>query len=139
MQLQGQLPDDSYSIAALLDPLLDHDIANASGDNVKSSKAKSCILMEYAGKIELERIASETFILYLSSYVLNGGTFSDPAGSDEWWKRFESCDHAVIRFMQTLPPVQLARDVEELAYIILIHSKSSHILLKCIQELTAHH
>ncbi|KAG9100965.1 hypothetical protein FRC06_003480 [Ceratobasidium sp. 370] len=99
----GRLPDDNYSIAALLDPLLTYDVADGSRDNVKSSVAKASVLMACAGQLDTERVANQ-------------------AVTEEWWTRFENCDRAVIRFMQTLPPVQMARNVEELAYLVLIHT-----------------
>ncbi|KAG9080469.1 hypothetical protein FS749_007999 [Ceratobasidium sp. UAMH 11750] len=46
----------------------------------------------------------------------------DQAVTEEWWTRFENCDRAIVRVMQTLPPVRMARNVEELAYLVLIHT-----------------
>lgn len=48
---------------------------------------------------------------------------SDPEGTEDWWVRFDACDRTVARFMQTMPPVNLARNVEELACLVLVHSK----------------
>ncbi|KDN42349.1 hypothetical protein RSAG8_06840, partial [Rhizoctonia solani AG-8 WAC10335] len=42
--------------------------------------------------------------------------------SDEWWVRFEQVDRSVNRFMETMPPVYLGRNNEELAYLIIAHS-----------------
>ncbi|KAG9100966.1 hypothetical protein FRC06_003481 [Ceratobasidium sp. 370] len=97
------LPDDNYSIAALLDPQLTPKVADVSKDNVKSLLAKVCLLMEYAGKLDIERIAN-------------------PQNSEEWWIRFEECDSAVMQYTRTMPPVQFARNVEELAYLVLVHT-----------------
>lgn len=49
--------------------------------------------------------------------------FTDPQGSEVWWLRFEACDRAVGCFMQTMPPVNIGRNVEELAYLVLVHSQ----------------
>jgi hypothetical protein len=73
MGLQGQLPDDSYSVAALLDPFLNHDIANASRDNVKSTLTKAAMILSYAGQLDAERIASEPLPSCLNDFVLNRG------------------------------------------------------------------
>ncbi|QRV84136.1 Fungal specific transcription factor domain [Ceratobasidium sp. AG-Ba] len=99
----GLVPNDNYSIAALLDPKLFYDVANASKDNVKGCISKAIILMTCAGQLDIERVAN-------------------PAVSEQWWKRFESCDRATVRFIETLPPVRTARNVEELAYLVFIHT-----------------
>lgn len=39
--------------------------------------------------------------------------------------RFDASDRAVTSFMRTMPPVSMARNVEELAHLALIHSKIS--------------
>ncbi|KAG8703770.1 hypothetical protein FRC09_003957 [Ceratobasidium sp. 395] len=93
------LPNDNYSIAALLDPQLSSSAADVSGDNIKSLLAKCCVLMEYAGKLDIERIASAQL-------------------SEDWWTRFDNCDNAVSQYVHTMPPVQLARNIEELAYLL---------------------
>ncbi|KAG8712440.1 hypothetical protein FRC08_014583 [Ceratobasidium sp. 394] len=97
------LPNDNYSTAALLDPQIIPNIADVSQDNVKSLLAKCCILMEYAGKLDVERIAN-------------------PQNSEDWWTRFEECDSAVMQYTRTMPPVQFARNPEELAYLVLVHT-----------------
>ncbi|KAG9124633.1 hypothetical protein FRC07_010859 [Ceratobasidium sp. 392] len=47
---------------------------------------------------------------------------ANPQVSEEWWARFDDCDSAVARYMHTMPPVQVARNVEELAYLVLVHT-----------------
>ncbi|KAF8608227.1 hypothetical protein BDV93DRAFT_245111 [Ceratobasidium sp. AG-I] len=95
------LPDDNYSVAALLDP--DLPLSDISHDNFKYMMAKASIVLLSASKLNLERVAN-------------------PQGSDDWWVRFDACDRTVARFMQTMPPVNLARNVEELACLILVHT-----------------
>ncbi|CAE6420204.1 unnamed protein product [Rhizoctonia solani] len=97
------LPDDNYSVNSLLDPLTSSIVVSVSRDNVKSLIAKSYILMVWAAKLDIERV-------------------SNHQGSEEWWIRFERCDQAINQFMETMPPVRLSRNVEELAYLILIHT-----------------
>ncbi|KAG8703771.1 hypothetical protein FRC09_003958 [Ceratobasidium sp. 395] len=99
----GRLSDDNYSTAALVDPLLTYDVADASRDNAKSLLSKASVLMAFAGQLDTERV-------------------TDPSVSEEWWTRFENCDRAIVRFMETLPPVRIASNVEELAYLVLIHT-----------------
>ncbi|KDN35276.1 hypothetical protein RSAG8_11711, partial [Rhizoctonia solani AG-8 WAC10335] len=107
------LPDDNYSVDSLLDPQTSSivvsvsrdnvKIVSVSRDNVKSLISKSYILMVWAAKLDIERV-------------------SNHQGSEEWWTRFERCDQAVNQFIETMPPVRLSRNVEELAYLILIHT-----------------
>ncbi|KAF8608226.1 hypothetical protein BDV93DRAFT_245115 [Ceratobasidium sp. AG-I] len=95
------LPDDNYSVVAFLNP--DLVLSDVSQDNFKCMIAKSSILLQTAAKLDMERVAN-------------------PQGSDDWWMRFDACDHAVAQFIQTMPPVNSARNVEELACLILIHT-----------------
>ncbi|KAF8758736.1 GAL4-like Zn(II)2Cys6 (or C6 zinc) binuclear cluster DNA-binding domain [Rhizoctonia solani] len=97
------LPDDDYSVNSLLDPQTSSIVVSVSRDNVKSLIAKSYILMVWAAKLDIERVANHQ-------------------GSEEWWIRFERCDQAINQFMMTMPPVRLSRNVEELAYLILVHT-----------------
>ncbi|CAE6514499.1 unnamed protein product [Rhizoctonia solani] len=97
------LPDDNYSVNSLLDPQTSSIVTSVSRDNVKSLIAKSYILMVWAAKLDIERV-------------------SNHQGSEEWWMRFERCDQAVNQFMETMPPVRLSRNVEELAYLIMVHT-----------------
>lgn len=96
------LPDDDYSVASLFDPELSYTIADVSGDNVKSLFAKAGVLMQCSLKVDTERM-------------------SHPHGTNEWWSTFEQCDRSMTRFMQTMPPVHLARSVEELTGLVMIH------------------
>ncbi|QRV98173.1 Fungal specific transcription factor domain [Ceratobasidium sp. AG-Ba] len=105
------LSDDDYSVAALFDPELCYVVADISRDSAKSAAAKCCILMEYAGKLDMERIAN-------------------PSDSEGWWARFESCDRAVDQYTRTMPPVQSASNLQELLHLVLIHS-SSKLTPKC--------
>ncbi|CAE6516445.1 unnamed protein product [Rhizoctonia solani] len=97
------LPDDNYSVNSLLDPQTSAITVSVSRDNVKSLISKSYILMVWAAKLDIERVANHQ-------------------GSEEWWIRFERCDQAINQFMETMPPVQLSRNVEELAYLIIVHT-----------------
>ncbi|KAF8744414.1 GAL4-like Zn(II)2Cys6 (or C6 zinc) binuclear cluster DNA-binding domain, partial [Rhizoctonia solani] len=97
------LPDDDYSVNSLLDPQTSSIVVSVSRDNVKGLIAKSYILMVWAAKLDIERVANHQ-------------------GSEEWWIRFERCDQAINQFMMTMPPVRLSRNVEELAYLILVHT-----------------
>ncbi|CAE7230946.1 unnamed protein product [Rhizoctonia solani] len=97
------LPDDNYSVNSLLDPRTSSIVVSVSRDNVKSLIAKSYILMVWAAKLDVERV-------------------SNHQGSDDWWIRFEQCDQAINQFMETMPPVRLSRNVEELAYLIIVHT-----------------
>ncbi|CAE6380342.1 unnamed protein product [Rhizoctonia solani] len=97
------IPNDDYSVNSLLDPETSSIVVSVSRDNVKSLIAKSYILMVWAAKLDIERVANHQ-------------------GSEEWWTRFERCDQAINQFMMTMPPVRLSRNVEELAYLIIIHT-----------------
>ncbi|KAF8608225.1 hypothetical protein BDV93DRAFT_519278 [Ceratobasidium sp. AG-I] len=97
----SSLSDDNYSVPALLNQGLS--VAYVSHDNFKALLAKGCLLMECAARLDTERVAN-------------------PQGSEDWWVRFEACDWAVGCFMQTMPPVNLGRNVEELAYLVLVHT-----------------
>ncbi|CEL51527.1 hypothetical protein RSOLAG1IB_00062 [Rhizoctonia solani AG-1 IB] len=97
------LPNDDYSVNSLLDPETSSIVVSVSRDNVKSLIAKSYILMVWAAKLDIERVANHQ-------------------GSEEWWIRFEKCDQAINQFMMTMPPVRLSRNVEELAYLIIVHT-----------------
>ncbi|CAE6449060.1 unnamed protein product [Rhizoctonia solani] len=96
-------PDDNHSVASLFDPKFTHIVTDASQDNVKCLLAKACILMISSAKLDTERSSG--------SYDL-----------DEWWVRFELVDRAVNRFMETMPPVYVGRNNEELSYLIIVHS-----------------
>ncbi|CAE6425131.1 unnamed protein product [Rhizoctonia solani] len=97
------LSDDNYSVASLFDPELTHLVTDASQDNVKCLLAKTCILMISSAKLDTERS-------------------SRPYSLDEWWARFERVDRAVNRFMETMPPVYVGRNNEELSYLTIVHS-----------------
>lgn len=60
-EIQGNiLPDDDYSVAALLDPALSFSVADASEDNVKALLAKANVLLQCAAKLDTERISGES-------------------------------------------------------------------------------
>ncbi|KAJ1306220.1 hypothetical protein OPQ81_010928 [Rhizoctonia solani] len=100
----GQIiPDDNYSVQSLFDPQLSHIVTDSSKDNVKCLLAKACILMISSAKLGMEHISSTEI-------------------SDEWWMRFEQVDHSVNRFMETMPPVYLGRNNDELSHLIIAHS-----------------
>ncbi|CAE6412267.1 unnamed protein product [Rhizoctonia solani] len=94
------IPDDNYSVESLFNSELYHIVTDSSQDNVKCLLAKACILM-----ISSARLGIECNLV-----------------SDEWWMRFEQVDRSVNRFMETMPPVYLGRNNEELAYLIIAHS-----------------
>lgn len=78
--------------------------------NARHGARRKSVHLTYA-----RSIPSETVLL----------CFVDPQGSDEWWARFDACDRSIGRFLQTMPPVNLARNVEELASLVLVHSTSN--------------
>lgn len=94
------LPDDDYSAASLFDPELSYAVADVSGDNFKALLAKSSVLLQCSLKVDIERMSA----------------------MDQWWAMFERCDRSMTRFMQTMPPVHLARGVEELMGLVMIHT-----------------
>ncbi|CAE6490302.1 unnamed protein product [Rhizoctonia solani] len=95
--------DDKYSVESLFNPQLYHIATDSSHDNIKCLLAKACILM-----ISSARLATE--------YTLGSRV------SDEWWLQFEQVDRSVNRFMETMPPVYMGRNNEELSYLIIAHS-----------------
>ncbi|CAE6415055.1 unnamed protein product [Rhizoctonia solani] len=100
----GQIiPDDNHSVESLFDPQLSHIVTDSSQDNVQCLLAKACILMISSAKLATERISGAEI-------------------SDEWWMRFEQVDRCVNRFMETMPPVYLGRNNEELSHLIIAHS-----------------
>ncbi|GAB1523346.1 hypothetical protein RhiTH_006490 [Rhizoctonia solani] len=102
--INGQtISDDHYSVASLFDPEFTHVATDVSQDNVRCLLSKACILMISSAKLETERLSG----------------FYDP---DEWWMRFERVDRAVNRFMETMPPVYVGRNNEELSYLVIVHS-----------------
>ncbi|KAF8706834.1 hypothetical protein RHS03_04536, partial [Rhizoctonia solani] len=102
-ELGQTISDDHYSVASLFDPEFTHVATDVSQDNVRCLLSKACILMISSAKLETERLSG----------------FYDP---DEWWTRFERVDRAVNRFMETMPPVYVGRNNEELSYLVIVHS-----------------
>ncbi|KAF8756576.1 GAL4-like Zn(II)2Cys6 (or C6 zinc) binuclear cluster DNA-binding domain [Rhizoctonia solani] len=102
-ELSQTISDDHYSVASLFDPEFTHVATDVSQDNVRCLLSKACILMISSAKLETERLSG----------------FYDP---DEWWMRFERVDRAVNRFMETMPPVYVGRNNEELSYLVIVHS-----------------
>lgn len=99
----GVLPDDDYSTASFLDPELSDIVADTSGDSLQALLAKANTLMHLGVKLDLERR-------------------TNLQGTEAWWKEFEHCDRLVNRFMQTMPPVRMARNIEELVSLVGVHT-----------------
>ncbi|CUA69988.1 hypothetical protein RSOLAG22IIIB_08830 [Rhizoctonia solani] len=97
------LPDDHYSVKELLDPNSSNIVADVSRDNAACLLIKALILVHYAGKFDTERI-------------------SKPELTNEWWARFEDCDCAIQRFIETVPPFDAGRNPEEVSHLVLAHT-----------------
>ncbi|CAE6480842.1 unnamed protein product [Rhizoctonia solani] len=99
------LPDDRYSVKELLDPDSSSAVADVSGDNAACLLIKALVLVHYAGKFDTERV-------------------SKPKLTNEWWARFEDCDCAIQRFIETVPPFEAGRSPEEVSHLVLAHNLS---------------
>ncbi|ELU42151.1 hypothetical protein AG1IA_03822 [Rhizoctonia solani AG-1 IA] len=102
-ELGQTISDDHYSVASLFDPEFTHVATDVSQDNVRCLLSKACILMISSAKLETERLSGER--------------------ERTWWMRFERVDRAVNRFMETMPPVYVGRNNEELSYLVIVHCK----------------
>lgn len=99
----GELSDDNYSVASLLDPKLSYMIADASQGSVFCILCKGCIIMYTAGRLDTERMSGSQV-------------------TEDWWKRFEECNRTIERFMGTVPPVYAGRNIDEIAFLATIHT-----------------
>ncbi|KAH7334939.1 hypothetical protein B0J17DRAFT_630893 [Rhizoctonia solani] len=100
----SDLPDNNHSVKELLNPHFSDVVADVSRDSAACLLIKALVLVHYAGKFDTERL-------------------SKPELTDEWWARFEDCDHAIQRFIETVPPFDGGRNPEEVSHLVLAHSK----------------
>ncbi|KEP50705.1 NADPH-dependent diflavin oxidoreductase [Rhizoctonia solani 123E] len=97
------LPNDHYSVKELLDPDSSSTVADVSRDNAACLLIKALVLVHYAGKFDTERV-------------------SKPKLTNEWWARFEDCDNAIQRFIETVPSFDTGRSPEEVSHLVLAHT-----------------
>ncbi|CAE7224025.1 unnamed protein product [Rhizoctonia solani] len=99
----SNLPGDHYSVKELLDPDSRTLVADVSRDNAACLLIKALVLVYYAGNFDTERV-------------------SKPELTNEWWARFEDCDGAIQKFIETIPPFDAGRSPEEVSHIVLAHT-----------------